>query len=181
MGSEVADARAAALDELVEVSALWGMSDRVGYVAVSGAKRAVVAAATDALVAGLDSPALRELAGLPDDTAWGDTAHVITTTMTELGVTFDPADLERSQVLALRYVCRRYLANELTIAAVAEWAESFIGYDGAAAAQDVVRLSGDISGESYPLFTRRKKLPELVAACRQSYRDRVEAFLAATA
>ena len=173
-------ARAAALDELIEVSALWGMSDRGGYVVVSGAKRAVVAAATDALVAGLDSPSLRELAGLPHDTNWGETASVIAAAISELGVAFDPADRDQSQVLALRYVCRRYLANELRIEAVANWAETFIGYEGAAAAQDLVRLAGDIEGESYPLFTRRKKLPELIAARQQSYRARVEAFLAAT-
>jgi hypothetical protein len=174
-----------ALDELIEVSAWWAMPsvDWTSYRALTihGADEAVVDAAAQALAAGFDSPALRELAGMPPRTNWWEFRAVLERTMEELGVAFD-LQPESAQILALRFVCRRYLAGDITMREAATWAYTYVGYESADIAQDLVRLEDDLdAGAWLPLFATASRRRRLVREHRESLTRRFQVFLDATA
>jgi len=132
-----------ALDRLVEVTAWWAMPPSNRTLTIEGADEAVVREAAQALAAGFDSPALRELAGMPRGSNWSDLRAVLERTMGELGVSFD-LEPETAQILALRYVCRRHLAGDITMREAARWAHTYVGHEGAEIAQDLVMLDDDL-------------------------------------
>ncbi|MEV5173841.1 hypothetical protein AB0L10_22775 [Streptomyces flaveolus] len=74
----------------------------------------VVTAACDALVAGLDSPALRILAACTRSEADYDVPDLLPPALDELGLTFHPAGSVAGQEAAARALAARMLAGELT-------------------------------------------------------------------
>ncbi|MFJ9907482.1 hypothetical protein ACIRVK_32125 [Streptomyces sp. NPDC101152] len=74
----------------------------------------VVRAACDALVAGLDSPALRILAACTRAEADYDLPDLLPPALDELGLTSYPMDSVAGQEAAARALARRMLAGELT-------------------------------------------------------------------
>lgn len=74
----------------------------------------VVTAACDALVAGLDSPALRILAACTRAEADYDVPDLLPPALDELGLTFHPAGSVAGQEAAARALAARMLAGELT-------------------------------------------------------------------
>ncbi|MEJ8646293.1 hypothetical protein WKI68_43680 [Streptomyces sp. MS1.HAVA.3] len=94
-----------AASALQDHAALW----RVG----EGCATDVVSAACDALVAGLDSPALRILAACTRAEAGYDVHDLLPPALDELGLTLHPAGSEAGEEAAVRALARRMLAGEL--------------------------------------------------------------------
>ncbi|MCL6670892.1 hypothetical protein [Streptomyces panaciradicis] len=92
--------------ELQDRAVLWSMRE------IPAAD--VVAAACDALVAGLDSPALRILAACTRSEADYDVPDLLPPALDELGLVFHAADSVAGQEAAVRALAARMLANELT-------------------------------------------------------------------
>jgi hypothetical protein len=92
--------------ELQDRAVLWSM----GEIRATD----VVTAAGDALVAGLDSPALRILAACTRSEADYDVPDLLPPALDELGLTFHPADSVAGQEAAARALAARMLAGELT-------------------------------------------------------------------
>ncbi len=74
----------------------------------------VVTAACDALVAGLDGPALRILAACTRSEADYDVPDLLPPALDELGLTFHPAGSVAGHEAAARALAARMLAGELT-------------------------------------------------------------------
>jgi hypothetical protein len=74
----------------------------------------VVSAACVALVAGLDSPALRILAACTRAEAGYDVPELLPAALDELGLTFYPVGSQAGQEAAARALARQMLAGELT-------------------------------------------------------------------
>ncbi|MEW1661058.1 hypothetical protein [Streptomyces sp. NPDC093707] len=74
----------------------------------------VVAGACDALVAGLDTPALRILAACTRAEADDDVPELLPPALHELGLTFYPFDSADGREAAVRALAARMLASELT-------------------------------------------------------------------
>ncbi|MDQ0404510.1 hypothetical protein ABVB69_04820 [Streptomyces sp. NPDC000349] len=98
-------AEAAAL-ALQDHAALWRMGE-VGAVDV-------VSSACDALVAGLDSPALRMLAACTRREADYDVPDLLPPALDELGLTLHPAGSRAAREAGVRALAARTLAGELT-------------------------------------------------------------------
>ncbi|WBO61629.1 hypothetical protein [Streptomyces camelliae] len=92
--------------ELQDRAVLWSMGE------IRAAE--VVAAACDALVAGLDSPALRILAACTRAEADYDVPDLLPPALDELGLTFYSADSVAGQEAATRALAARMVAGELT-------------------------------------------------------------------
>jgi hypothetical protein len=114
-----------ATGRLSDAVALW----RVGAAPASD----VVDAAVDCLVADVDSPALRELAGESPRESRFILDPLIDQALDELGV--DRVNVANPERAALTAVLERYKRGELTAAAAAQWAHHYIGHDGDAACQ----------------------------------------------
>ncbi|MGJ7906886.1 hypothetical protein ACOQFL_10430 [Actinopolyspora sp. H202] len=74
---------------------------------------AVVRSACDALMAGLDSPALRVLAACTRIEATEAVRELLPTALGELGLVFYPLDSEAATEPAVRLLARRLLAGEM--------------------------------------------------------------------
>ncbi|MFF8574783.1 hypothetical protein ACF06L_26545 [Streptomyces sp. NPDC015408] len=98
-------AEAAAL-ALQDHAALW----RMGEVGAAD----VVSSACDALVAGLDSPALRILAACTRAEADYDVHDLLPPALDELGLTLYPADSRAAREAGVRALAARTLAGQLT-------------------------------------------------------------------
>ncbi|MGH3296201.1 MAG: hypothetical protein ACRDP7_30830 [Trebonia sp.] len=106
----------AAVGRLSDAVALW----RVGAAQASD----VVNAAVECLVADVDSPTLRELAGVSPRESRFTLDPLVDQTLDELGADrLTDADLQRA---ALTAVLRRYQHGELTAAEAAQWAHQYI-------------------------------------------------------
>ncbi|MFD7467968.1 hypothetical protein [Streptomyces tendae] len=101
----VTSTSAAAL-ALQDHAALWSMGE------IPAAD--VVAGACDALLAGLDSPALRMLAACTRTEADYDVPDLLPPAVDELGLTFYPAGSVAGQEAAVRALAARMLVGELT-------------------------------------------------------------------
>jgi hypothetical protein len=88
----------------------------------------VVRAACDALVAGLDSPALRILAACTRTEADYDVPDLLPPALDELGLTSYPMDSVAGQEAAARALARRMLAGELTPRELASRINRRFGY-----------------------------------------------------
>lgn len=75
---------------------------------------AVVAAACDALVAGLDGPTLRSLAACFHNEADYDVPELLPAALNELGLTFYPLDSRAGQEAAACALALRHLSGALT-------------------------------------------------------------------
>ncbi|MGW7081596.1 hypothetical protein [Streptomyces sp. NPDC054866] len=92
--------------DLQDLAVLWSI----------GEARAtdVVGAACEALVAGLDSPALRILAACTRGEAEYDVPDLLPAALDELGLTFYPRDSEAGREAAVRALADQMLAGRLT-------------------------------------------------------------------
>ncbi|MGW4379748.1 hypothetical protein [Kitasatospora sp. NPDC004531] len=95
-----------AASNLQDHAVLWS----IGEVRASD----VVGAACDALVAGLDSPALRALAACTRAEADYDVPEILPSALDELGLTFYPVSSIAGQEAAARALARQLLSGELT-------------------------------------------------------------------
>ncbi|MEI7059240.1 hypothetical protein WBG06_25695 [Nocardioides sp. CCNWLW239] len=90
----------------------------------------VVDSAVEALVVGLDSPSLRELAGVDKDASWGEIDNLILRIVDELGV---PHPTEESSLrLDLRRRSAKVLVGEVEPIDLAAWGHRRVGHDGPA-------------------------------------------------
>jgi len=128
---------------LSDAVALW----RVGAAQVSE----VIDAAVGCLVADVDSPALRELAGESPRESRFILDPLIDQALDELGV--DRAVAANPQRAALTAVLRRYKRGGLTAAAAAQWAHRDIGHDGDAAFQVFVDFDDMYDTANYSTCT----------------------------
>ncbi|MET9291080.1 hypothetical protein [Streptomyces sp. NPDC003077] len=96
---------ASAASTLQDHAAFWSM----GEIRAGG----IVDAACDALVAGLDSPALRMLAACTRSEADYEVPELLPRALGELGLTFHPLASEAGREAAARAVAARLVAGEL--------------------------------------------------------------------
>jgi len=116
------------LDDLPGTLALW-RGRRGADVRLDPAD--VAEAATRALVAGLDSPSLRELAGLYADADEQDTGPLVDVVIAELGLDL-PAGDDLVVLGFLHVVGRRALTGAIAPRWVTAWAHGHVGHDGPA-------------------------------------------------
>jgi hypothetical protein len=100
----------------------------------------ITLAAAHALVEGLDSPALRELAGLERGSSRAELRVASVAAFDELHLRYPDLDTEHGQLFALSVLCRRYLDGVLSHRELTSWAHANIGHGGAETAQDLVLL-----------------------------------------
>ncbi|MFE6235211.1 hypothetical protein [Cellulosimicrobium sp. NPDC057862] len=111
-------ARRAAADDLLVVAGFW-------LDAFDRDRRRLVDAAVAALVAGHDSPALRELAGLYGDEEWSTVDALVLATARELDL--PRPSVSRAVRLELVRRCRAVLAGQMSERALSVWADSVDG------------------------------------------------------
>lgn len=115
--------------ELIEAIGLWRVAPELGTAPL-------IRIACDALVAGLDTPGLRELAGEPYHAS--GLADLVEQTLAELGLPgLGGLDAE---LLAARARARDLLAGRLRPRDLTAWVHAAIGHDGSSAVQGLVDL-----------------------------------------
>lgn len=119
-----------AIERLCDTINLWSLS--------AAYTPEVIEAAVDALVAGADSPTLRELAGVSPRESQFELASLIETTLQELGQQHVLTD--QPQRAALAAMIRRFKNRDLSARDLARWAHRYIGHDGDASCQVFVDL-----------------------------------------
>jgi hypothetical protein len=107
----------------------------------------VIDRAVDALVAGLDTPGLRDLAGRSSDENWFEMRELIDETFAELGAPLPQIGTDAPMLLALQFMCERFVAGQITARELAKWAHAHFGHEGPSRAQDLVELD-DAIGEA---------------------------------
>ncbi|MES2171967.1 MAG: hypothetical protein V4479_14800 [Actinomycetota bacterium] len=117
---------------LASVVALW-MSGNVDF-------SRVVTAATGALVDGLDSPALRDLAGRSRGENRFEMLDLVESAFAELGEPFPNRDDNSITMWKLRLRCGDFLAGAITARNLAIWGHSLFGHGGPEAVQELVLL-----------------------------------------
>jgi hypothetical protein len=132
LGQDVAVTERAATGRLLDAVALWEVGS------VDGAD--VISAAVDALVAGLDSSSLRELAGASAKESRWTLRPLVEATLDELGETYPGPGTDEIQIAAARVMCERLLQGSVSARELATWAYSTIGHEGAARLQPFVQL-----------------------------------------
>ncbi|MCQ8774907.1 hypothetical protein [Streptomyces telluris] len=107
--------------DLQDLAAFWSL----------GEVRApeVVDAACDALLAGLDSPALRSLAACTRAEADYDAPELLPTALGELGLTFYPRGSDAGREAVAHSLVRRMLAGEMTPQELASRIHRQFGHD----------------------------------------------------
>jgi hypothetical protein len=118
---------------LFDAVALWEVRT------TSGAEE-VISAATDAIVAGVDSPTLRELAGASPKEDYWTLRPLIEGTLDELGVPYPGPGTDEIQIAGARVMCRRLLDGTVAPREFATWAHNTIGHEGAGRLQPLVEL-----------------------------------------
>ncbi|MGW0501442.1 hypothetical protein [Micromonospora sp. NPDC003241] len=124
------DARA----NLQEAATFWSVGSRTAA--------EVIEAACDCLVAGVDSPTLRILAGL-SSTRGGDNDDVrrwLPGALEELGLAVYPEHSPQGEEAAARVMARRLLAATITPSELTGWAHQCVTLDGAPLMHRLVRL-----------------------------------------
>lgn len=143
-------------DALVDAVALWEVSP------ASGAAEAIDTA-TEALVRGLDSPSLRELAGASPRESYWALRPLVQETLSELGISYPgPRDTD-VQVAAGRAMCWRLFHGKITPRALVAWAHRTIGHEGATRLQPLVDLD-DLYDEIDVVGRTVKELDEVTYA-----------------
>lgn len=120
-------------DALFDAVALWDLAPATGT-------GEVVDTATDALVGGLDSPSLRELAGTSPNESYWTLRPLIEDTLSELGIEYPGPGANDVQLAAARVMCRRLLHGEIAPRQLASWAHQTIGHNGSPRLQALVEL-----------------------------------------
>lgn len=141
-----------AMPEQAGEDATGRLSDAVALWRVGAAQASeVVDAAVDCLVADVDSPALRELAGESPRESRSILDPLIDQALDELGV--DPVVVANPQRAALTAVLKRYKRGELTADAAAQWAHRFIGHNGDPTCQIFVDFDDMYNTVDYSSYT----------------------------
>ena len=126
-------ARDRAITQLVDAVSLWRMSPlHAGE---------VIDAATSCLVVGLDTPALRELAGESLAGASYVVEELIRRCLEELAMS-DVLELDL-ELAAATAMIRRFLAGSVSARELASWAHRVVGHDGATSLQPFVMLDDE--------------------------------------
>ena len=119
--------------------------ENVSWFLVSGHGTAeLTMAAAEALVEGLDTPSLRDLAGLEPGSSCSDVRVVALAAFDELGLPYPNLDTDDGQLFVLRVLCRRYQDRALSPRELTSWAHANIGHEGARVAQDLVMLDDEL-------------------------------------
>jgi len=122
------DARA----RLYDVAVLWG----VGYVVAVD----VVDAACDALVAGLDGPSLRILAGVSRRHADEEVPEIVEAALRDVDLPSHPRASQDAEEAAIRVLAARVLAGLLAPCGLTGWAFLRYGHDTQPLAERLVEL-----------------------------------------
>lgn len=122
-----------ATEALHDAVALWEVRSAFG-------SNEVISAAVDALVAGADSPSLRELAGRSAQDSYWTLRPLVEGTLEELNISYPGPGSDDVQVAAARVMCKRLLGGGMTARDFAAWAHTTIGHEGAARLQPLVEL-----------------------------------------
>lgn len=119
-------------------------ADAVGLWRTSGAVADVVDASTDLLVAGEDTPSLRELAGTSRTESVWVVEPLLTATVAELGLSsLMQGSPERATLIALLH---RFLEGRVTLRDLTSWAHTYIGHGGEEELQPFVLLDDELDG-----------------------------------
>ncbi|WP_454857624.1 hypothetical protein [Promicromonospora soli] len=110
-------------------------------------REALVDAAVQALVAGLESPALAELAGRYPDDPWSVLGQTADAVVHELDLRVPTPD--QMNVIQLRRQLEALLAGTLTPRELTAWAHSEFGHDGIDAAQPFVAADDEYDSIEY--------------------------------
>jgi hypothetical protein len=122
------------LAHLQDTAVLWS--------ARSSRAEDVVAAACDCLVAGVDSPTLRIVAGIPM-TKGSESDQLrpwLEGALAELSLTYYPEGSREGEEEALRVMARRLLAGTITPRDLTSWAYRFVTWDGTPLAANLIAL-----------------------------------------
>lgn len=98
---------------LADVVALWGVG--------AATPEAVIRAACDALAAGLDSQALRELAGLSISSSTYEVEDALPKALEDIAIPFNPPRTAGAQVAAARVLASRLLASQVDSRELVAW------------------------------------------------------------
>jgi hypothetical protein len=123
----------AARAALFDAVALWEVGSTFG-------PAEVIAAATDALVVGVDSPTLRELAGASARDDYWTLRRLIGGAFNELSIPVATAGTDEVQIAAARVMAKRVINGSLTPSEFARWAHTTVGHEGAPHLQPLVDL-----------------------------------------
>lgn len=123
----------------------------------------VIMAAAEALAQGVDTPSLRELAGISTHfiSPWSLTV-IARAAFEELGLHLPEPRSPEAQTMAMKAMCRQLRDGLVTARTLTDWAHSHIGHDGPDALQDLVELDDeyDIQGQSQTLDRRTASAAE---------------------
>ncbi|MFI6128075.1 hypothetical protein [Micromonospora sp. NPDC051141] len=147
-----------ALTRLQEVAVLWSVG--------SGTPADVIEAACDCLVAGVDSPSLRILAGI-SSTQGGDSDELrrwLGDALAELSLTYYRQGSREGEDEAVRIMARRLLARIITPRDLTVWAYRCITRDGTPLADELINLDNTYEyveaviydGQEYPAAAAAK-------------------------
>lgn len=100
-------------------------------------RQEIVDAAVDALVGGVDSSTLRELAGVPGNESRFVLTELVAQTSDELGIEYSP---DPTGSIAFRVLARRTIAGRLNPGALTSWVTRYIGPETEEFAQPFVHL-----------------------------------------
>ena len=143
---------------LQDTAALWSID------AVS--PQAVVSCACDALIAGLDSPSLRILAGLTRAEAGHRVLDILPAALAELGLTFYPRDSGGGQEAAARALAAQAVAGSLTPRELAAAVHRHFGHR-LAVADRLAVLDDEYDLGAYATMTREQIDREVIAEARR--------------
>lgn len=109
----------------------------------------IISAAVDLLVAGVDAPSLRELAGLSAKDDHWTLRRLVEATFEELNVFYPGAGSDEIQVAATRVMCKGLLQDKLTAREFVAWVHQTIGHEGAARLRHIVELDDAYGTRAY--------------------------------
>ncbi|MBF9131412.1 hypothetical protein I0C86_20955 [Plantactinospora sp. S1510] len=123
-----------ALARLQNAAVLWSIG--------SGTPADVIEAACACLVAGVDSPTLRILAGISParGSESGELRRWLEGALEELSLTYHPEGSRAGEEEALQIMARRLLAGTIAPRDLTSWAYGFITHDGTPLAAELINL-----------------------------------------
>jgi len=125
-------------------SAIWQLT--VASAAAMAGERFVplaVDGAVNALVVGLDGPALRELAGMSRSSRGEDVRDLLTKALIDAGIA-PPLSVDEANLINLRAFAIYALLGWIPIRALTSWAYAAVGYQGIAVAASIVELDDQL-------------------------------------
>lgn len=123
------------LELMVEHACLWSVDYEGGA--------ETIAAAAEALADGVDSPGLREVAGLPSGATWWENEDTLRSAFTELGLVFPEKESRCAKLGAARALCEGALLGRLTPRELTESLHSLVGHEFSDATEDLVLLDDE--------------------------------------